>query len=260
MQCSRNMEYTASKRPTIVDATAMNTETPEQVLVTRCKAGDHVAFMELIRRSSPTALRTIRAIAPTAADVEDVMQDTVVSALKGLAAFDHRAKFSTWLTRIAINNSLLLLRRHRNKIEISLDADCNEHGSRPLQLADRRIDPEQKLIHDESIEVVRRAVRALPSTLREYVEQCCLKELPHSQVASMLGISLAAGKSRSLRARRRLHSLLRRGPPALRLYVSDKYQAQERTVQTLPCSSLFQVLEPVKQIFDGTLEKGAKGS
>jgi DNA-directed RNA polymerase specialized sigma24 family protein len=51
-------------------------------------------------------------------------------------------------------------------------------------------------------------VRTLPTSLREYVEQCCLKELPHRDVASTLGISLAAGKSRSLRARRRLHSLL----------------------------------------------------
>src|SRR5215472_308784 len=198
------------------DAAPMNT-TPERVLVGKCKTGDHAAFMELIWRSSPAALRTIRNIARNPADVEDVMQDTVVNALKGLCSFNQRSRFSTWLTRIAVNNALLLLRRRRNKVEISLDADGEERTSSPLQLADHRISAEQALIRNQSIETVRRAVRALPTSLREYVEQCCLKELPHSEVASTLGISPAAGKSRSLRARRRLQSslVLRRGRPTM---------------------------------------------
>lgn len=223
MQRSRNIEYAASNRPCGIDAAPMNTATPERVLVARGKAGDQAAFMELIRRSSPSALRSIRAISPTAADAEDVMQDTVVSALNGLPSFNHRAKFSTWLTRIAINNALLLLRRRRKKIEISLDADSEKCDSRALQLADGRIDPEQTLIHDQSIEAVRRAVRTLPGPLREYVEQSCLKELPHREVAATLGISLSAGKSRSLRARRKLHSLLasRRRPPTVKLQATQ---------------------------------------
>ena len=215
MRRSRNMEYTASSGLSNVDATPMKIAIPEGALVARCKAGDQDAFMELIRRSTPIALRSVRAIASNPADVEDLMQDTVVNALRGLSSFNHRSKFSTWLTRIAINNALLRLRRRRNKIEVSLDAQGEEGESKALQLADRRISPEQALIHGQSIEIVRRAVRALPSSLRDYVEQCCLKELPHNEVASALGISLAAGKSRSLRARRRLHSILasRRGPP-----------------------------------------------
>jgi len=216
------MEYIASSGPTIIDATAMNTAASEGTLVGRCKAGDQAAFMELIRRSSATALRSIRAIPINPADVEDVMQDTIVNALKGLPSFNHRSKFSTWLTRIAINNALLLLRRRRNKIEISLEAEGEERESKSLQLADRRINPEEALIRGQSVETVRRAIRALPRSLREYVEQCCLKELPHNEVASTLGISLEAGKSRSLRARRRLHSILasRRIPPTVKLHAT----------------------------------------
>ena len=223
MQSSRIREYMASNLSTISDVTPMNSATPERVLVAKGKAGDHAAFMELIRRSSPSALRTIRNIARNPADVEDVMQDTVVNALKGLCSFNQRSTFSTWLTRIAVNNALLLLRRRRNKAEISLDANGEGRASRPLQLTDHRISQEQVLIHNQSIETVRRAVRALPTPLREYVEQCCLKELPHSEVASTLGISLAAGKSRSLRARRRLQSslVLRRGRPTMKLHVSE---------------------------------------
>jgi RNA polymerase sigma-70 factor, ECF subfamily len=226
MRRSRNMECSGSNCFPIIGDMPMNTATHERVLVARCKAGDHAAFMELIRRSSPSALRAIRTIAPNPADVEDVMQDTVVNALRGLPSFNHRSKFSTWLTRIAINNALQLLRRRRNKIEISLDADGEKHDSTALRLADSRINPEQALIHAQSIEIVRRAVRALPTTLREYVEQCCLKELPHKDVARMLGISLSAGKSRSLRARQKLHSSLtsRREQSTINPHVNERNQ------------------------------------
>jgi RNA polymerase sigma-70 factor, ECF subfamily len=194
-------------------APPMSTATPERMLVARCKAGDDAAFTELIRRSSPIALRAIRTIAHNAADIEDVMQDTVVNAFNKLSSFDQRSKFSTWLTRIALNNALLLLRRRRNKIEISLDSDGDESDCKHFQLADNRIGPEQALVRQQSIGIVRNAVHSLPSSLREYVEQRYLEELPHREAASSLGISLAAGKSRSLRARRRLLSLLasRRG-------------------------------------------------
>jgi RNA polymerase sigma-70 factor, ECF subfamily len=230
MQSSRNMECSESNCLIIIGHMLMNTATSERVLVARCKAGDHAAFTELIRRSSPIALRTIRAIARNPADVEDVMQDSVINAFKGLHSFNQRSKFSTWLTRIALNNALLLLRRRRNKIEISLDSDGEESACQHLQLADNRIDQEQALIREQSIGIVRSAVRALPPSLREYVEQCCLKELPHKEVACTLGISLAAGKSRSLRARRQLYSLLtsRRARSKVKPKVKERYQLQER--------------------------------
>jgi RNA polymerase sigma-70 factor, ECF subfamily len=207
------MEYSESNCLIIIGHMPMNTTTSERLLVARYKAGDHAAFTELIQRSSPIALRTIRAITRNPADVEDVMQDTVINAFRGFHSFNQRSKFSTWLTRIALNNALLLLRRRRNKIEISLDSDGEENTSQHMQLADDRIDQEQTLIREQAIGIVRSAVHALPPSLREYVEQCCLKELPHKEVVSTLGISLAAGKSRSLRARQKLHSLLtsRRG-------------------------------------------------
>jgi RNA polymerase sigma-70 factor, ECF subfamily len=84
------MECSESKSFSIIHHMPVSTAISERVLLARCKSGDDAAFTELIRRSSPIALRTIRAIAHNAADVEDVMQDTVVNALKGLHAFDQR--------------------------------------------------------------------------------------------------------------------------------------------------------------------------
>jgi RNA polymerase sigma-70 factor, ECF subfamily len=186
----------------------MNSEIVEQVLVARCKAGDHSAFVELIEQSSPIARRAIRSIADNPADVEDVMQDTVMNAFAGLRSFNHRSKFSTWLTRIAINNALMLLRRRKNRIEMSLDAETEENESGFLPLAAKTISAEQALIREQTIDTLRKAVRALPLALREYVELRCLKELSHKEVAVSLGISTSAGKSRSLRAQQRLRSSL----------------------------------------------------
>ena len=222
------MEYTASCCLTTIDGMTINAATSERMLVARCKAGDHVAFMELIRRSSSAALRAIRNIARNPADVDDVMQDTVVNAFNGVRFFDQRSTFSTWLTRIAINNALLLLRRRKNNKEISFE----ESDGSPLQVADHRISPEQALIRNQSIAIIRKTVQALPSSLREYVEQRYLEELPHSEAASSLGISLSAGKSRSLRARQRLQSLLvsRRNRSKLKLHVPE--DASQGTVST----------------------------
>jgi len=193
----------------------MSSATAERVLVGRSKAGDHTAFMELIRQGSPTAQRAIRSIACNPADVEDVMQDTVMHAFKALRSFNERSTFSTWLTRIAINNALMMLRRRRNRIEISFDAGVDGAGGF-LQFADSTINPEQSLIREQSIKSVRTAVRALAPRLREIAELRCLKELSNKEVASSLGISPAAAKARSFRASQRLKRSLtaRRSRPA----------------------------------------------
>ena len=196
MQRSRDMRQETTSH--------LSTATAERVLLASCKAGDHAAFMELIQRGSGMARRAIRSIACNPADVEDVMQDTVIAAFKGLHTFNERSKFSTWLTRIAINNALMLLRRRKTRREISIDADIQEIHNAIPRIVDNTIGPEQSLIREQSIKIVRKAVGALPRTLREYVVLHCLQELTPREVASFLGISLAAGKARLFHARRRL--------------------------------------------------------
>src|SRR5262245_37713681 len=132
------------------------------------------------------------------------MQDTVLAAFKGLRSYHERCKFCTSLARIAINNALLLLRRRITRREISFDADVEETHSEIPQLMDNSIGAEQVLIRQQSAQVVRKAVGALPRTLREYVELHCLQELSPREAAAFLGISLAAGKARLFHARRKL--------------------------------------------------------
>jgi DNA-directed RNA polymerase specialized sigma24 family protein len=91
---------------------------------------------------------------------------------------------------------------------VSLDWETDEGGSLTLEVADSGVDPEQSLMRDQAVFIIRKAVLALPTNLRTYASSRYLQELPHEQVAASLGISLAAGKSRSLRARQRLESSL----------------------------------------------------
>jgi len=176
----------------------------EGILVTRCKAGNHAAFIELIQQASPVARRAIRSLLRNTADVDDVMQETAMAAFKAVRSFNGRSKFSTWLTRIAINNALMLLRRRKTRSEMSFEADIEKTHSEIPQLVDSTIGPEQSLIREQFVQVIRTGVRALPRTLREYVELHCLQELSPREAAAFMGISLAAGKARLFNARRKL--------------------------------------------------------
>src|SRR5262249_22891397 len=168
------------------------------------KAGDHTAFAELIKQGSPTARRAIRSIACNAADVEDVMQDTAIAAFKGFRSFNECSKFSTWLARIAINHAFMLLRRGKSRSRISFDADTEATYREIPHFVENTISAEQFLIREQSNQLVRKAIRSLPRTLREYVELHCLQELSSTETAAFLGISLAAGKARLFHARRKL--------------------------------------------------------
>jgi RNA polymerase sigma factor, sigma-70 family len=196
MQRSRNTQEQSSR---FILPTAA-----EGILVTRCKAGNHAAFIELIQQGSPIARRAIRSILRNTADVDDVMQETAMAAFKAVRSFNERSKFSTWLTRIAVNNALMLLRRRKTRGEMSFEATNANTNSELPQFVDSTIGPERSLIKDQSNQIVRKAVRALPRALREYVELHCLQGLPAAEAASCLGISFGAGKSRMFHARRKL--------------------------------------------------------
>ena len=180
----------------------------ERILLEQCRAGDHAAFTELVRQNSAMALRAVRAIAPNPADVDDIMQETLLNAYKGLRRFNEQAKFSTWLTRIAINNALVVLRRRKRRMETSLEGEGNGGVKKTAQFVDVRMDVEAEFMRNETELLIRRAMNTLPAHLRLYAHGRFLEERSHDELSASLGISVAAGKSRSLRARQRLEAPL----------------------------------------------------
>ncbi|HUB00139.1 MAG TPA: sigma-70 family RNA polymerase sigma factor [Terracidiphilus sp.] len=182
----------------------------EHELIAKSKRGDHAAFAELVRRNSPVALRAIRRMMYNQADAEDVLQETLLKAFAKLASFDERSTFSTWLTRIAINNALMLLRRMRYQREVSLNTEPgegNDYIAHPALTSGT--DPEKTYMRTRSVTIVRDAIGRLPGPLKQHAEWRCLEEKPHKEIASSLGITLASSKSRAQRVKRRLFRILK---------------------------------------------------
>ena len=180
------------------------TKASDEALVISAKAGMNLAYDELCRRHSASTLRAIRRITQSNEDAEDAMQESLLSAYIHLNAFDGRSAFSTWLRRIAVNSALTVLRRKRTRSESQFDDDIRPQ----LQLSDPALDPERCFLQQERHIAVRRAVQRLPRLLREAAEIRYSEETPLSEVAERTNTSLAATKSRLVRARKSLFCAL----------------------------------------------------
>jgi RNA polymerase sigma-70 factor (ECF subfamily) len=172
----------------------------DEVLVAAAKLGDHPAFAELWMRHSNTAFKMACRIMGNRDDAEDVIQDAWMKAYVHLKAFDGRAKFSTWLTRITINSALMTLRRKRAHPETSMEIEDGETW-RHCEITDQTKDVEEFYARHERAERLRRAICRLQPTLRNVVEIHQLSDRSVKEVAELAGLSVAATKSRLLRAR-----------------------------------------------------------
>jgi RNA polymerase sigma factor (sigma-70 family) len=176
----------------------------EHELVRLAKGGDGLAYTELCRRYARRVFLIVFRITKNREDAEDVLQEALMKALIHLEGFDGRSAFSTWLTRIAINSALMLRRKRRNDFEFSIDHDNQADSNSAIQIADRTPSAEEHLRITQLDRQVHRAIQRLPSLLRVPLELQIAEDLPIRELAIRLGISVAATKSRLLRARRRV--------------------------------------------------------
>ncbi len=179
----------------------------EAQLVSAAKNGNQPAFEELCRRYGPSLRRKIRRIVRNREDTEDILQDTLISAYKNLAGFRSRSSFHTWITTIATNNSLMLLRKRRIRSETCfglITKDGKEFET--LALSDPWPNPEQICAKRQGSHRLAEAVRTLPPGFRVLVERYHHNGDRLVDAANSIGITVAAAKSRILRAR----NLLRR--------------------------------------------------
>jgi RNA polymerase sigma-70 factor (ECF subfamily) len=134
-------------------------------------------------------------------DAEDVVQDAWMKAYVHLNNFDGRSKFSTWLTRIAINSALMILRKKRARPETSMEITDGETWQH-WEIADDTKNIEELYARHERVERLRRSIRRLQPRLRNVVEIHQSNDRSIKEIADLAGISVAATKSRLLRARK----------------------------------------------------------
>src|SRR5215472_4251168 len=170
----------------------------EELLVASAKEGDEQAFAALWSRHSKMVLQKALRITGNYADAEDVVQDAFLRAFVHLKSFDRRSKFSTWVVRIAINSALSILRRKRAHPE-ALASSFTIEASR--ELADQGLGFEEQYCRHELHERLDMAIRALPKILREVTLLYHARDHSIAEIAGLIGISVAAAKSRLSRAR-----------------------------------------------------------
>lgn len=175
-------------------------------LVVKAQDGDNAAFAELIERHQTTCKRLAYSVLKDRQDAEDEVQNAFWKAYEHLGQFQRDAKFSTWLSRIVLNQCLMRLRKDKRARFLYLDEGVAGEEVARLDLADEGATPEMALGQSELGEVLQTEIRRIPPMLRDVFVMRDVEEMEMAEVADKLGISVAAAKSRLLRARLELRA------------------------------------------------------
>lgn len=183
----------------------------ESALVARAKSGDASAFSELVTRYERKIFRLAKNITRNEEDAEDVLQDAFLKAYEHLDRFEGNSKFYTWLVRIAVNEALMKLRKRKTDKSVPLDEPL-ELGEESMQreIAVWDGNPEQQYSGEEMRKILEEALDTLKPDFRTVFTLRDIEELSTEETAEALGISIAAVKSRLLRARLTLREKLTR--------------------------------------------------
>ena len=183
----------------------------ESALVAKAREGDVSAFNELVNSYSRKIFRLAKHITQNDEDAEDVLQETFLKAFEHLPDFQGQSKFYTWIVRIAVNESLMKLRKRKSDRSVPLDEPVDTGEDTVVrEIAVWEENPEQKYSREELGQILDEAVEGLRPAFRTVFVLRDIEELSTEETAEALGISVPAVKSRLLRARLQLREKLTR--------------------------------------------------
>ncbi len=176
-------------------------EDEDAALVSRVQGGDVSAFEELVERHNRRIYRTLVGITGNTEEAEDATQDTFLKAFQHIRRFRGKSKFSTWLTRIAINTGVERTRRHKSVVSLDESGEEGDREFRPRQVRAWADDPEQAYSKKQLRELVEQGLMKLPSKYRVVVILRDIDQLSTEEAAEILGLGIPALKTRLLRGR-----------------------------------------------------------
>jgi RNA polymerase sigma-70 factor, ECF subfamily len=183
----------------------------DHAIVLAAKRGDERAFGILFERYQPRIFAVALRYTRVAEDAEDVVQQTFQKAFLHLHQFEGKSSFSSWLTRIAINEALMVLRRRHALRQVALD-DLSEGktATHSLEIPDPGQDPEAKYLKRERTEILLAAIAKLTIRSRIAIELREFAELSTRETARCMGVSVGTVKARVFQGRRKLRRTLGR--------------------------------------------------
>jgi RNA polymerase sigma-70 factor (ECF subfamily) len=184
--------------------TLSGTAVDDLVLVDRVLKGDRHSFESLVRRHERRVFRVTLAVLGNAEDAEDAMQDAFIKAFRHLGQFRRESRFTTWLTRIAVNEALHKRQKRRAWVALDDSREAPVQGEEqvmPRRFEAWRADPEKLYGKQELRRIIEDAIESLPPIYREAFVLRDVEEMSAEEAAEAIGITVAALKSRILRAR-----------------------------------------------------------
>jgi len=205
----------------------------DAALVAGAKTGDARAFELLVQRHEGKIFSLAYRMTRNREDAEDVVQQSFQKAFIHLKKFEGESLFSTWLTRIAINEALMLLRRKRGSREVPIAETTTEETALPLDIPDSGPNPEDSCLQREQERILSAAVNELTPGMREAIELRELGELSTGETAQVMGLSVGAVKARVFHGRRKLRKTLKRYVESARTYGNQALRTK-RSVRDRP--------------------------
>ena len=174
----------------------------DEEVVRRVLTGDRALFEVLMRRYNQRLYRVARAILRNDGEAEDVMQQAYVEAYSHLAQFEGRAKFSTWLTKIAVHEALARVRRRVRDSPLGRrPKDKGDEEDSMSRIRSKEPSPEQQASHEELRALLESAIASLPATYRSVVVLRDVEGMSTAETAECLNLREDAVKTRLHRAR-----------------------------------------------------------
>jgi len=183
----------------------------EDFSIENLKSGDRREFARLVEMYSGRIYNLALRILNDPQDAEDVLQETFIKAYRALPSFEGRSKLSTWLFRIASNEALMLIRKSRPELILTMEQRDNQQVDTDLEepeIVDWCCLPEKELLSTEARQFLDDAIQKLSASLRVVFVLRDIEGLSIRETSESLGISEAAVKIRLLRARLKLREEL----------------------------------------------------
>jgi RNA polymerase sigma factor (sigma-70 family) len=179
------------------------------VLVQKAAAGEQKAFAELLSRYRDAIYFMLLKMVNNSDDADDLTIEAFGKAFKSIHQYTPNYAFSTWLFKIATNNCIDFIRKRRGGLLVSIDQSKDDRDEVPIHIQTDDLDPEEKMISQQKVKLMRDVVSKLKPRYRKLVEMRYFDELSYEEIAEQLDLPIGTVKAQLFRARELLFNILK---------------------------------------------------